>query len=87
MDANFKILETLRLDWDRQFGHEFENFMQKIFFVDVATYEAILDIRGRLPSHLERSLYQEPSSLEDEIGRIAPAVSSTLGKLLTPYLN
>ena len=46
--------------------------MRKIFAMNVATYNAIMDMRGQLPSHLERSLFQEPFILEDGIGRIAP---------------
>ena len=46
--------------------------MRKIYFVHISTYNAVVDIRGRLPSQLERVLYQEPFILEDGIGRIAP---------------
>ena len=46
--------------------------MRKIFEMNIATYNAVVDIRGRLPGHLERGLYQEPFILEDGIGRIAP---------------
>ena len=67
-----KISEALRLDWIRQLGHELKGWMQKIFFQNIATYNAVIDIRGRLPSRLERGLYQEPFILEDGIGRIAP---------------
>ena len=67
-----KLSEVLRLDWIRQLGNDLKTFMRKIFVMNIATYKAILDIRGCLPSHLERSLYQEPFILEDAIGRIAP---------------
>lgn len=46
--------------------------MRKIYIMSIATYRAVIDIQGRLPGHLERSLYQEPFILEDGIGRIAP---------------
>ena len=67
-----KLSEVLRLDWVRQLGKDLKTFMRKIFVMNIATYKAVLDIRGCLPSHLERSLYQEPFILEDAIGRIAP---------------
>lgn len=70
--VTLKISETLRLDWIRRLGSELKTFMRKIFVMNVATYKAVLDIRRCLPSHLERSLYQEPFILEDAIGRIAP---------------
>lgn len=71
-NATFKILTTLRVGWFRQLGQELKSIMQKIFIVNLATYKTMLDMRGALPSHLERSLYQEPFILEDGIGRIAP---------------
>ena len=67
-----KLSAVLRLDWVRQLGNDLKTFMRKICVMHMATYKAILDIRGCLPSHLERSLYQEPFILEDAIGRIAP---------------
>ena len=67
-----RISEALRLDWVRQLGSDLKTFMRKIFFINVATYKAIMDLRRCLPGHLERSLYQEPFILEDAIGRIAP---------------
>ena len=67
-----KISETLRLGWIRQLGEELKDWMRKIYFVHIATYNAVVDISGRLPGHLERVLYQEPFILEDGIGRIAP---------------
>ena len=36
------------------------------------TYNALMKIQSSLPSHLERSLDQEPWILEDAIGRISP---------------
>ena len=67
-----KLSEALSLDWIRQLGNELKTFMRKIFVVNRATYKAVMDIRTCLPSHLERTLYQEPFILEDAIGRIAP---------------
>lgn len=67
-----RISEALRLDWIRQLGQELKGFMRRIILMNVMTYKAVIEIRGRLPSHLERSLYQEPFILEDGIGRIAP---------------
>ena len=70
--VTLKIAEALRLDWIRQLGNDLKTFMRKIVVMNIATYKAIMDIRRCLPSHLERSLYQEPFILEDAIGRIAP---------------
>lgn len=67
-----RILEALKLDWLRNLGQDLKGFMRKIFIINVAIYQAVLDIRGRLPSHLDRCLDQEPFILEDGIGRIAP---------------
>ena len=67
-----KLSEALSLDWVRQLGNELKTFMRKIFVVNRATYKAVMDIQTCLPSHLERTLYQEPFILEDAIGRIAP---------------
>ena len=67
-----KFSESLRLGWIRQLGEELKGWMMKIYSVHIATYNAVIDIRGRLPGHLERVLYQEPFILEDGIGRIAP---------------
>ena len=67
-----KISGALRLEWARRLGQEVKDWMRKIFEMNIATYNAVIDIRGRLPSHLERGLYQERFILEDGIGRIAP---------------
>ena len=67
-----QIAEGLRLDWIRGFVKDIKSFMARIFFTNIAIYRAVLEIRGHLPSHLERSLYQEPFLLEDAIGRIVP---------------
>lgn len=44
----------------------------KILFVNIATYKAVLALQNLLPSHLERSLINEPFVLEDAIGRMSP---------------
>ena len=44
----------------------------KILFINVATYKAVLALQNLLPSHLERSLINEPFVLEDAIGRMSP---------------
>ena len=61
-----------RLEWVRNLGQDIKKFLQGIFMTTYATYRLVLDIRDRLPSHLERSLYQEPFILEDSHGRIFP---------------
>jgi hypothetical protein len=43
-----------------------------ILFINVATYKAVLALPNLLPSHLERSLINEPFVLEDAIGRMSP---------------
>lgn len=43
-----------------------------ILFVNIATYKAVLALQNLLPSHLERSLINEPFVLEDAIGRMSP---------------
>ena len=67
-----KIIESLGLDWIRSLGLDIKKFMQAIFMTTFATYRAVADIQGRLPSNLERCLYQEPFVLEDSHGRIKP---------------
>lgn len=67
-----KIVGSLRVDWIRSLSLDIKKFMQGIFVTTFATYKVVLDIRGRLPSHLERCLYQEPFVLEDSHGRIKP---------------
>lgn len=66
------ISDTLRLDWLRSIGSELKHFMGRIFFMNVAIYRVVVDIRALLPSQLERTLVQEPFLLEDAIGRISP---------------
>lgn len=66
------IVESLRLDWIRSLSLDIKKFMQGVFVTTFATYKVVLDIRRRLPSHLERCPYQEPFVLEDSHGRIKP---------------
>jgi len=67
-----KFFEAFRLDWIRTLLEEIKTEIRNSFATNLATYTAIMDIRGRLPSQLERSLCQEPFILEDSIGRLAP---------------
>jgi len=46
--------------------------VSKIFFINVATYRMVLDLKASLPGYAERSLFSEPFVLEDDIGRICP---------------
>lgn len=50
-------------------GADLRNLMQKTISMNAAIYKAIIAIQGLLPSHLERTLIQEPFVLEDAIGR------------------
>lgn len=67
-----KIVETLRADWIQSLSFNLKRLMQGILVTTFATYKVVLEIRGRLPNRLERSLYQEPFLLEDSHGRIKP---------------
>ena len=46
--------------------------MQSITVTASAIYRVVIDIQGRLPSHLERCLYQNPFILEDAHTRRKP---------------
>ena len=63
---------VLRLDWIRTFADYVNGLVQGIFVMTFANFRMLVDIRDRLPSRLERSLYQEPFILEDAHGRIFP---------------
>ncbi|EON68350.1 hypothetical protein W97_07608 [Coniosporium apollinis CBS 100218] len=67
-----KMTELLQLGRLRQIGTDLISLGQKVLFVHLATYKAVMEIQKGLPSHLERSLIQEPFILEDAIGRIFP---------------
>lgn len=43
---------------------QIKTVVTKILFVNVATYKAVLALQNLLPSHLERSLINEPFVLE-----------------------
>jgi hypothetical protein len=64
--------DSLKLMWVRSLGFELKAFMGRIFLMNVAIFRTVSEIRASLPSHLERTLIQEPFILEDAIGRIAP---------------
>jgi hypothetical protein len=66
------LVGTLRLEWLKKLGSELKGFIGRIFVMNVAIFRMLLEIRASLPSHLERSLIQEPFLLEDAIGRMAP---------------
>lgn len=67
-----QTIEPIRVDWTQSLGPFLKRCLQSIFMTTFATYKMVLDIRGSLPSHLERCLYQEPFLLEDSHGRIRP---------------
>ena len=67
-----KLADTLRVDWIRQLGSEMKSLMTRIFTTNVATYKAVVALQASLPSHLERTMIQEPFILEDAIGRMSP---------------
>jgi hypothetical protein len=66
------IKETLSFGWFHQLGSELKMMMGRILAMHTTTYNALMKIQSSLPSHLERSLDQEPWILEDAIGRISP---------------
>ncbi len=70
--ATPEIIESLRVDWTRSLGRFLNRCLQSILMTTFTTYKMVIDIRGRLPSHLERCLHQEPFLLEDSHGRIRP---------------
>ncbi len=54
------------------FGQDIKGIMQDIFNTTRAIFKLAVDIRDRLPSHLERSFYGRTFILEDSIGRSFP---------------
>jgi hypothetical protein len=70
--ATRKLVNSLRLEWFKQLSLELKTLMWKILTINFATYRTVVAIQAGLPTHLERSLIQEPFILEDAIGRIAP---------------
>ena len=59
-------------EWIQSLNFDIKSLLQNILSTASTTYEVILEIQGRLPSHLERRLYQEPFVLEDAHNRIKP---------------
>jgi len=71
-NVSSRISDTLRLQWLRNLGDELLSVVRKSFTMNLAVYKAVMSMQGLLPSHLERSLIQEPFILEDAIGRLSP---------------
>ena len=61
-----KIAE--RFDWIRNLGQDTKNFMQDIYLMACRTYNIVVDIQRRLPSHP----YEQFFTLEDSHGRVFP---------------
>ena len=66
-----KLVGSINIEWIRKMN-VIKTALQNIFLKVSATYEVLLDVQGRLPSHLERRLYQEPFILEDAHSRFKP---------------
>jgi hypothetical protein len=66
------IKDVMKLDWLRNLASDLKQLARKIFFLNLATFRMMVEIRASLPSHLDRCLIQEPFLLEDAIGREAP---------------
>lgn len=66
------IKDFMKLDWLRTLASDLKGLVGKIFFVNLATFRIVSELRASLPSHLDRCLIQEPFLLEDAIGREAP---------------
>lgn len=60
------------IDSIRNFGAELLCFMQNIWKVNVLTYKAVVTLHSRIPPQLERCWTQEPITLRDPLGRVAP---------------
>jgi hypothetical protein len=67
-----KLSETVKLEWLRNLGRELMELMRSAMMINFATYRAVIRLQNTLPSHLDRSLIEDPMILEDPIGRIAP---------------
>jgi hypothetical protein len=46
--------------------------VSKMFWINLATYRMVLELKASLPGYAERSRFSEPFVLEDAIGRICP---------------
>jgi hypothetical protein len=66
------IKDVMKLDWLRNLASDLKGLARKIFFINLATFRVVAELRASLPSHLDRCLIQEPFLLEDAIGREAP---------------
>ena len=66
------VSEALKLDWLRKLGSELKGLIRGAMTINFATYRAVMRLQNSLPSHLERSLFEEPIILDDPMGRIAP---------------
>jgi hypothetical protein len=69
------ISEKMRLTWLSSLGSDLRQYMGNVFTINVATFRMVSELRTALPSHLERTLIQEPFLLEDALGRISPVHS------------
>lgn len=70
--ASDRIFGALRLEWLRSLGSELQALMQRTYSMNVVIYDGIRSLQGLLPSHLERTLIEEPFIPEDAVGRLAP---------------
>ena len=62
----------VRDGWLHKFFSDVQSFMQNIVSIASSTSLIVKEIQGRLPSHLERCLYQEPFIFKDAHGRQSP---------------
>lgn len=67
-----KITDALRLEWLQQLGSELKALLLRSIAINIATYQAVVNSQGSLPSRLERSLIDGPFIPEDALGRTAP---------------
>ena len=71
-NAISRLVRSVNIEWIRSLNVDIKRLLQNISLTVSATYEVMLNIQGRLPSHLERRLYQEPFVLEDAHKRFKP---------------
>jgi len=64
--------QSLKLRWLRKLGTEMTVIVRKTFAINFAIYRTVSEIQASLPSHLERTMWQQPFELEDAIGRVFP---------------
>jgi hypothetical protein len=70
-----KFAKHARLEWLKQLGQELKSMMSNIITVNLATYYAILEVKGALPP--TNQIFHSPASgpvfyFEDAIGRVTP---------------